>query len=348
MTAFEASTTCLIHAEDLANAGSVKSLAAQNFPTEPVSTTTSVAKFGTRSIDLYTANYGGVRWPSSAPLIKDIAATMDGFVYIRSFRSSSRAIFGVFSGSASLTLSFGIWHDAIGRPYATYRDTGGNINNFSGSSALALNQWVHLALTVDETGLRRLFVDGTQVASSSSVSFGSLETLRAGAFGLGGVGNSGGSPVDGCADEVRYVFGHALNSGSSFTVPSSPYADSPSIDGASRIEPHRSKATGAFPAISKSLRRPHANLKDAHYGGRGFITDTVEEQGSPSNTPLRRRVRLIRDRDGTCVRETWSDAETGQYTFDNIDETQTYTVISYDHLRNYRAVVADNLTPELP
>ena len=47
------------------------------------------------------------------------------------------------------------------------------------------------------------------------------------------------------------------------------------------------------------------------------------------------------------MREQFSDAVTGVYDFKNIDETASYTVLSYDHLRNYRAVIADNLTPEL-
>lgn len=81
--------------------------------------------------------------------------------------------------------------------------------------------------------------------------------------------------------------------------------------------------------------------------GIGRIRGTVKRKDTPANAPLRRRVRLIRERDGLKMRETWSDAATGAYQFDYIDELQRWTVITYDHEHNYRAEVADNLTPEL-
>jgi len=80
--------------------------------------------------------------------------------------------------------------------------------------------------------------------------------------------------------------------------------------------------------------------------GAGRIADVVDIKGSPSNFPTRRRVRLYRDRDGMYLRETWSDAETGAYSFDWIDVNDRYTVIAYDHEHKHRAVIADNLTPE--
>ena len=81
--------------------------------------------------------------------------------------------------------------------------------------------------------------------------------------------------------------------------------------------------------------------------GVGTVSGTTEVKGTP-NLPLRARVRLIRERDGLMCRETWSDASTGAYRFDNVDELETYTVISYHPTRDRRAVVADNLTPEVP
>ena len=67
---------------------------------------------------------------------------------------------------------------------------------------------------------------------------------------------------------------------------------------------------------------------DYIHGGKGFIPGTVEEKATP-NIPLRRRVRLHRDVDGMMVRETWSDAVTGAYTFTDINPAYTYTVIAY-------------------
>ena len=67
---------------------------------------------------------------------------------------------------------------------------------------------------------------------------------------------------------------------------------------------------------------------DYIHGGKGFITGAVEEKATP-NIPLRRRVRLHRDVDGMMVRETWSDAVTGAYTFTDINPAYTYTVVAY-------------------
>ena len=67
---------------------------------------------------------------------------------------------------------------------------------------------------------------------------------------------------------------------------------------------------------------------DYIHGGKGFIAGTVEEKATP-NIPLRRRVRLHRDVDGMMVRETWSHATTGAYTFTDINPAYTYTVVAY-------------------
>lgn len=80
--------------------------------------------------------------------------------------------------------------------------------------------------------------------------------------------------------------------------------------------------------------------------GIGRVSGTVKETGSP-NAPVYRRVRLIRDVDGLLIREQWSNPTTGAYQFDYVDERQKYSVLSYDQNHNFRAVVADNLTPDL-
>lgn len=88
-------------------------------------------------------------------------------------------------------------------------------------------------------------------------------------------------------------------------------------------------------------------VKDYNTGvlgqGIGRVRGTVKEAGTPTS-PVFRRVRLIRERDGLLIREAWSDKVTGAYDFIYVDELQTWTVVSYDHNHNYRAVVADNLT----
>lgn len=87
-------------------------------------------------------------------------------------------------------------------------------------------------------------------------------------------------------------------------------------------------------------------LFDVEHGGRGRVSGTVKVKGTPDYA-VRRRVRLIRDRDGKLIREMWSDATTGAYQFDYVDERERYTVLAYDYTQAFRAVVADNLTPEI-
>lgn len=88
---------------------------------------------------------------------------------------------------------------------------------------------------------------------------------------------------------------------------------------------------------------PHIDVQD---GGSGRIVGTVKEKATPSNTPLRRKVWLLNYNDGRIVRETWSDELTGAYELTDIDMNRTYTVVSLDHTGQYRAVIADNLSPE--
>lgn len=77
--------------------------------------------------------------------------------------------------------------------------------------------------------------------------------------------------------------------------------------------------------------------------GKGRVKGTTKDKGSP-NVAVSERVRLYREQDGLLIRELWSTPGTGAYSFDYVDELQTYTVLSYDHDKNFRAVVADGLT----
>ena len=83
-----------------------------------------------------------------------------------------------------------------------------------------------------------------------------------------------------------------------------------------------------------------------NHHARGRITGTVKQKSDPVNLPLSRRVRLYRERDGALMREAWSDAA-GVYSFECVEEFEKYTVVAWDYQRLYRAVVADNLQPEL-
>ncbi len=79
----------------------------------------------------------------------------------------------------------------------------------------------------------------------------------------------------------------------------------------------------------------------------GIVYGSVQQKGTPTNLPLVRKVRLHREVDGLPLRETWSNAA-GNYEFADLSLDYKYTAIAYDHTHDYRAVIADNLTPEVP
>jgi chaperone required for assembly of F1-ATPase len=78
--------------------------------------------------------------------------------------------------------------------------------------------------------------------------------------------------------------------------------------------------------------------------GPGTITGTTKN--TPA-TPVRRRVRLHEQSSGRIVRETWSDATTGAYTFPNLRLTRYY-VTAFDHTGQYAAVIESDITPTVP
>ena len=46
------------------------------------------------------------------------------------------------------------------------------------------------------------------------------------------------------------------------------------------------------------------------------------------------------------MQATWSDATTGNYAFNGVRPDCKYFVTSFDYTGTYRAVIADNLTPD--
>ena len=95
---------------------------------------------------------------------------------------------------------------------------------------------------------------------------------------------------------------------------------------------------------SAQFRPASHSWRDIHFGGHGVIAGTVKEKATPLNQPLVRRVQLISAQTNLLVRETWSNSD-GSYRFEWIDTSQRYTVLSFDHERHYRAVIADDLSP---
>ena len=129
-----------------------------------------------------------------------------------------------------------------------------------------------------------------------------------------------------------------------FTPPSAPIVISDATPPRPRADSSGVRFTGPTVGnVQQSINVRTTNLIADNANGVGTITGTVKEKALPTNLPLSRKVRLMREWDGKRVRETWSDATTGAYTFTGLDVAQVYTAIASDHLRKYRATVADNL-----
>ena len=79
--------------------------------------------------------------------------------------------------------------------------------------------------------------------------------------------------------------------------------------------------------------------------GTGYISGTTDVLALPDNLPYGAKVRLIVDRTGLMVEEQITDPLTGAYRFDGLSKDFKFTVLAIDTAHNYRAVVADNITP---
>lgn len=211
----------------------------------------------------------------------------------------------------------------------------------SAAHGISSNTWVHIAWC-RASGTSRLFVGGTQKGSNYADTFDYLQSaVRIGinAYDLSTAGLVGNICDFRITKYARYTSG--------FTPPGAMCADhdtaqlrvqglvAPVVVGSSVVGDTQITA----PAITTAI--------DREDGGLYRVTGTVKEKANPSNIPLRRKVRLHRENDGRLIRETWSDATTGEYTFNHIRGDAVYFVTTFDHLQTYRAVIADNLTAEL-
>lgn len=207
------------------------------------------------------------------------------------------------------------------------------------NTAIPVNAPLYCVFTVKPAGAK-VYINGVDVTKSSDVmmpSWGNAPIFigsRAGAYGI-----PAGSAIDKVALYAREldlseIAGHYNGRNITMGQP------------LRRTRQLHVQRLGGAEVAAAGVAAPfhHGLIRDMEYSGRGFIASTVELKHSPDNLPMRRRVRLFHERSGLFIRETWSDAATGNYRFDWIDEAEAYTVISYDYEHDYRAVVADNLT----
>jgi hypothetical protein len=96
----------------------------------------------------------------------------------------------------------------------------------------------------------------------------------------------------------------------------------------------------------RALGTIHRPPDEGFDSGLGQITGTTKNTGTPP-TPVRRRVRLHEQSSGRIVRETWSDATTGAYSFSGLRVTRYY-IVGFDHTGLYSGVIETDVAPEVP
>lgn len=114
--------------------------------------------------------------------------------------------------------------------------------------------------------------------------------------------------------------------------------------------PSASPALNTFPpplGLSNPVALPRLLLTgiDVQDGGNYKVTGTTKVVGPPQ-TPIRVKVWLCDRLSGRVVREAWSDAATGAYSFERVRVGPFY-VVSFDHTGTFNAVIADRPVPEV-
>jgi hypothetical protein len=201
------------------------------------------------------------------------------------------------------------------------------------------NTWTHIAFTRQGVTLRG-FRDGALIASNTTLSTNALNYSTNALVRLGNRAE-GTEQFNGYIDELRVTKGVARYT-AAFTAPTEPFfgETQPWVLNALQGQ----QATIMPLALTTPLGQAAVWFTYDPTDGTLTLSGTVKEQGTP-NAPLWRRVNLIEQVTGRVIREVWSDATTGAYSFPNIMGGRKYTVVSYDHTGYHRAVIADNLEP---
>ena len=220
------------------------------------------------------------------------------------------------------------------------------------TSTASLNTWHHLSVT-RQSGVLRLFIDGALAGTSTNTS-----DLGASVPICVGANPAGRSNLHGYIDDLRITKGLARYT-ANFTPPTLPFADG-AVDAVAAPPllrapmPERACIAASAPVPPRStLSAPRLltarNLEFAGTGtasATGTIYGSTAIKGSP-NAPARAKVSLLRARDLMLVQQTWSDPTTGAYAFHGLDPFGKYTTLAEYPTGDYRAVAADQLTPDI-
>lgn len=338
-------TVLLLHA-DGTNGSTVildSSLNAKTITTD-TAITTSNKKFGSASINCSTLTNKYLKVDAHSELYLGYDDfTIEMFFYKI---SGSSATYQRLLQIGSNSTNGGLWvvaNRGVGNECKPFVDsyTGGYSSPAGLSSTITQDEWHHLAVTRSGETFK-IWIDGVLAASGSK--YYKVENYN---VYIGSNENSA-ELFNGYIDEVR-ITKQAIYT-ENFTPPAYAFVNPVAYDSTRLRGRSLAEATliGSSPIGDTQVIAPAVTTAiDREDGGLCRITGTVKEKSNPSNIPLKRKVRLHRENDGRMIRETWSDATTGEYTFDYIRGDASYFVTTFDYLHNYRAVIADNLTAEL-
>lgn len=242
--------------------------------------------------------------------------------------------------SVSPEQGLSIRHDAN---YFVVSVNGGSIYRILSTSAksrMVAGRWQHIAVS-REGGALRLFIDG--VLAEQLLINGPIDAVAAWRIGYDSYTPS--NSLQGLLQDYRVTVGKAL-----FTEDFVPDAQGIRPDtrflGTPITGTLSEAASISFGENSFSLAHDAATVLDTEFGGVGRVYGTVSRKATPANTPLVRRVRLHRSRDGLLVRETWSKPD-GSYAFTGISPRYEYDVIAWDHEMNEYSAIANNQRAEV-
>jgi hypothetical protein len=182
-----------------------------------IALSTSIAKFGSASLNMTAAGSGAVTsadsndwWFDSGPF------TVEAFVYYTAAPSNLTTIASQ-NGLASSNRGWFFGHSGSTVGFAFSTD-GTTSTGFVGATfSPTLNTWYHIAADRDAAGVVRIYVNGAVTASAtrSTAAFNSTATLS--------IGNvAGGVKVTGYIDELRITKGIARYQGT-FTPPTAAF-----------------------------------------------------------------------------------------------------------------------------
>ncbi|MBN9411334.1 MAG: discoidin domain-containing protein [Burkholderiales bacterium] len=240
-----------------------------------------------------------------------------------------------------------------GTGYGTYYYSNNSAGTLVASTNVApANTWQHMVLQRPTATKLTIHEDG-QLRATATIAAG-LSIGQAGSIQqhIGTAPDTSGEGAVNYLDGYRLTVGAARYPDANFTPPDRAPALRMGFSGARAF---RRVKTGPRPLpVGATSDWPPSTIGSGRnfrgysmYGGRGVIYGSTKNKGTPSNTPVGRKVRLFREGDGYLVAETWSDAVTGSFAFTELDPEIKYTVISFDHTGSYRGVIADRVTPAL-